>query len=90
MEAAILSNGLHQGLMIKVSPAHISKGHPASMADALPDWATTPRSKGWYVQTTADSAEDIKHAADDKGGLLIGRNGQVNARPDCDSGSGIS
>ncbi|CAL5218606.1 g303 [Coccomyxa viridis] len=47
------------------------------MAGTLPDWAHTPKSKGWYVQTAAENAERTDIAADDNPGLFIGRNGQV-------------
>ena len=49
------------------------------MAGTLPDWALTPKTKGWYVQTVAEDAERTDLAADDKPGLFIGRNGQVIA-----------
>lgn len=49
------------------------------MAGILPDWATTPKSKGWYVQAVPENAESTDHAADGKPGVFMGRNGQVIA-----------
>ena len=48
------------------------------MAGTLPEWALTPKSKGWYVQTVAENGERRDLVADDKPGLFIGRNGQVD------------
>lgn len=50
------------------------------MADKLPEWATTPRDKHWLVKVRSESDERTEVAVDDKPGLLIGRNGQVNER----------
>jgi len=47
------------------------------MGDKLPDWATTPKSKGWLVQTAVEYGESTDQVADEKPGFLIGRNGQV-------------
>lgn len=47
------------------------------MAEKLPDWAKTPSTKGWCIQTVSEEDEWADHVADGMPGLLIGRNGQA-------------
>ena len=77
MEVVHLKDFRDQGTYLDTKQGHHL---PASMAGTLPDWATTPRRKGWYVQTIAENTESTDHAADDKPGIFMGRNGQVIAR----------